>query len=152
MFNRTFMMAVVLVMSMMFSSACAANNNHYPFMGYERLTNKELDTLVYPVQIYNQTIIDDKDADVCLIDKANILKKNPAVIVGIDCFGVGSTSDARYLQAAKIAEEIFNRLVELGVNEDQMLIFVHETGSPNLNGIGNVEFAIMVNTPDEVGL
>lgn len=149
MFNRTFMMIIILVMSM-FSSACAANNN-YPFKGYEKLTEDEVNTLVYPLQIYTH-IVDDKDADVCLIDKANILKKNPAVIVGIDCFGVGSTSDARYLQAAKIAEEVFNRLVELGVSEDQMLIFIHETGSPNLNGIGNIEFAIMVNTPDEVGL
>lgn len=148
MFNRTFMMAVVLVMSMMFSSACAANNNHYPFMGYEKLTEDEVNTLVYPLQIYNKTIIDDKDTDICLIDKANILKKNPTVIVGIDCFGVGSTSDARYLQAAKIAEEVFDRMIELGVSEDQMLIFVHDAGSPNLNGVGNITFTLMVNTPD----
>lgn len=150
MFNRTFMMIIILVMSM-FSSACAANNNHYPFKGYEKLTEDEVNTLVYPLQIYTH-IIDDKDADVCLIDKANILKKNPAVIVGIDCFGVGDTPDNRYLQSAKIAEEVFDRMIELGVSEDQMLIFVHDAGSPNLNGVGNVEFAIMVNTPDEVGL
>ena len=148
MFNRTFMMIIILVM--MFSSACAAKPNH-PFKGYEKLTEDEVNTLVYPLQIYTN-IIDDKDADVCLIDKANILKKNPEVIVGIDCFGVGDTPDNRYLQSAKIAEEVFDRMIELGVSEDQMLIFVHDAGSPNLNGVGNVEFAIMVNTPDEVGL
>lgn len=149
MFNRTFMMIIILVM--MFSSACAAKPNH-PFMGYERLTNKELDILVYPVHLQHRNILDNKDADVCLIDKANILKKNPSVIIGIDCFGVGDTPDNRYLQSAKIAEEVFDRMIELGVSEDQMLIFVHDAGSPNLNGVGNVEFAIMVNTPDEVGL
>lgn len=147
MFNRTFMIVIILVMGM-FSSACAANNNQYPFIGYEKLTASDVEVIVYPLQIYSQNIIDDKDADVCLIDKANILKKNPAVIIGIDCFGVGNTPDSRYLQSAKIAEEVFNRLIELGVSEDQMLIFVHDAGSPNLNGVGNITFTLMVNTPD----
>lgn len=140
-------MLVILVMGM-FSSACAANNNQYPFIGYEKLTASDVEVIVYPLQIYSQNIIDDKDADVCLIDKANILKKNPAVIIGIDCFGVGNTPDSRYLQSAKIAEEVFNRLIDLGVSEDQMLIFVHDAGSQNLNGVGNITFTLMVNTPD----
>lgn len=148
MFNRIFMMVVILIVGV-FSSACVASNNH-PFMGYERLTNKELDILVYSVPLQHRNILDNKDADICLIDKANILKKNPSVIIGIDCFGKGSTPDERFRNAEIVADEVSSRLVELGVKENQMIIFLYDTDIQNIPNVGYSEFVIMANTPDEM--
>lgn len=148
MFNRTFMMIIILIVGV-FSSACAASTNH-PFKGYERLTNKELDILVYPVPLQHQNILDNKDSDVCLIDKANILKKNPLIVVGVDCFGKGSTPDERFRNAEIVADEVSSRLVELGVKENQMIIFLYDTDIQNIPNVGYSEFVIMANTPDEL--